>query len=164
LQKWIQTYFVKNNRTTADEIRTALEEGDIKLAHRLAHTLKGNAGQLGENDLQHAAAEVERLLKDGTATGESLKILEAALNEALRKYAPLLDEPDPPPQPLDAEETLALLDQLESMLKNKNPECLYLLDKIRAVPGSEELSRQVENLDFKPALAALAEVKKGCEP
>jgi HPt (histidine-containing phosphotransfer) domain-containing protein len=138
-----------------------VDKGDIKLAHQLAHTLKGNAGQIGENSLRYAAAEAERPLRNGDAPSEEcMDLLETELNAVLRKYAPLLDETGKPPQPLDTQEALALLDQLESMLQKKNPECLHLLDKIRAVPGAEELSLQVENLDFKPALATLAEVKK----
>jgi CheY-like chemotaxis protein len=164
LHTWLRTHFVKNNQTAAHDIREAAAKGDIKLARRLAHTLKGDAGQIGENGLRHAAAEVEGLLKDGKAPDAGMNLLEAELREVLRNYAPLLDEIGKPPEPLDAAQALALLDQLESMLKNKNPECLRLLDKLRAVPGAEELSRHVENLDFKPALAALDETRKRVEP
>jgi HPt (histidine-containing phosphotransfer) domain-containing protein len=165
LQTWLQANFVKTYQAQACDIRKAVDKGDIKLAHQLAHTLKGNAGQIGENNLRYAAAEAERLLRNGDVPSEDcMSLLEAELNEVLRKYAPLLNVAGKPPQPLDAKEALALLDQLESMLQNKNPECLELLDKIRAVPGADELSRRVENLDFKPALATLAEVKKGCAP
>ena len=55
--------FVKNNQTTYADIALAVESGDIKLAHRLAHTLKGNAGQIGMSGLQKAASDVEELLR-----------------------------------------------------------------------------------------------------
>ena len=63
LQKKLKITFAKNNQGRFDEIASAVKSGDIKLAHRLAHTLKGNAGQIGESNLQNAAAKVESLLK-----------------------------------------------------------------------------------------------------
>jgi hypothetical protein len=46
------------------------------------------------------------------------------------------------------------------MLENINPECLGLLDDLRAVPGTEELVLRIENYDFDAAASALAELKK----
>ncbi|MCL2096354.1 MAG: PAS domain-containing protein, partial [Oscillospiraceae bacterium] len=62
----LEINFVKNNRTICEEILNAAAAGDMKLAHRLAHTLKGNAGPIGKNELKNAAYELEHLPKDGT--------------------------------------------------------------------------------------------------
>jgi hypothetical protein len=35
-----------------------------------------------------------------------------------------------------------------------------LVDEIRAVPGAEDLARQIENYDFESAAATLAELRK----
>jgi signal transduction histidine kinase/CheY-like chemotaxis protein len=93
-QKTIIKLFVKSNLKKSQEIKSALEAGDIKLAHRLAHTLKGNAAQIGKNALHHAAQTVEKLLKDGqnTATKEQLETLENELNLVLDELLPLFDE------------------------------------------------------------------------
>jgi len=82
LQKKLRLYFVKNNQTLFSEITEALECGDITLAHRLVHALKGNAGQIGKSELQDAATVVESLLKDGVSleTKDALSILENALS------------------------------------------------------------------------------------
>ena len=88
-QRMLQVYFVKSNQNKVDEIRKAIEEGDIELAHRIAHTLKGNAGQLGKTILQKAATDVEKNLKHGKnhVTEEQLQILEVELNMVLNEYA-----------------------------------------------------------------------------
>ena len=163
-------YFVKDNRTKFSEIAEALNADDIKLAHRLAHTLKGNAGQLGKILLQQAAANVENQLKDGNnlVTPQQMKILETELNAVIAEFAPLLDElqsepqPEAPPQaePFDAKSERELIEKLEPMLEMGNPECRGLIDSVRLIPGSEVLIRQMEDLDFEPAIVTLAELKK----
>lgn len=57
--------FRQNHSGAADEIGQALSNGDLPLAARLAHTIKGVAGNLGADDLARAAAELERDLKAG---------------------------------------------------------------------------------------------------
>jgi CheY-like chemotaxis protein len=92
VNKVLQTLFVKNNLHKFEEIADALRVGDITLAHRLAHTLKGNAGQIGKPALQQAAADVERQLKAGKnlTTPEQLQILETEMAAVLRELTPLL--------------------------------------------------------------------------
>jgi hypothetical protein len=46
------------------------------------------------------------------------------------------------------------------MLKNRDPECMAFLDTVRAMPYTEQLVRQVENFDFKPALITILELKE----
>jgi signal transduction histidine kinase/DNA-binding response OmpR family regulator len=86
--------FVKEGRTKFTNITEAIEAGDIKLAHRLVHTLKGLAGQIGKTLLQQAAAEVEQHLKDGknTVTPHEMSILETELNAVIAEVTPLYDE------------------------------------------------------------------------
>ena len=57
--------FIKNYRSRSGEISKAVGAGDIKLAHRLAHTLKTSAGMIGETSLQNIAAEVEAICGAG---------------------------------------------------------------------------------------------------
>ena len=163
LQKKLRTKFVKDNQTKYCEIAEAIATGDITLAHRLAHTLKGNAGQIGKAALQNAATEIEAILKDGTvpATGQ-MGSLEAELTAVLNELNLLLVESmtQTKPEHLDVEQARALFERLEPMLDNINPECVSLLDEIRAVPGAEELARQIEDYDFESAARTLADIKK----
>ncbi len=88
----------------ADEIRAALDAGDIDQVHSLVHNIKGLAGNLAAIDLQAAAAELEKLVKGTPAEpgsekerGRALAGLENTLNQALRAVrtlGPPAREPD----------------------------------------------------------------------
>jgi len=95
--KILKTLFIQNNLHKFDEIDRALKADDITLAHRLAHTLKSNAGQIGKTALQQIAAEIERQLKGGenTVTPEQLQILQTELAAVLQELAPLLANSEP---------------------------------------------------------------------
>jgi HPt (histidine-containing phosphotransfer) domain-containing protein len=157
-------YFVRDNQTRFSEIIEALDTGDIKLAHRLAHTLKSNAGQLDQIALQQAAANVERNLKDekNLVTQQQMDLLETELKKALTKLAQNLDEPPAAVQAelLDAASARELIEKLGPLLEMGNPECREFTQGLRAIPESEELIRQIEDLDFDQAVATLAELKK----
>jgi signal transduction histidine kinase/DNA-binding response OmpR family regulator len=94
IQESLEKYFVKTNINKYDEICKCMEEGDIKQAHRLVYTLKGNAGQVGKNRLQSAAAAVEHQLADGTnsVTPEQMTALKNELDSALKEFQSLIDE------------------------------------------------------------------------
>jgi signal transduction histidine kinase/CheY-like chemotaxis protein len=92
-QKKLQITFVKYNKNKFEELTQALEAGNITLAHRIVHSLKSNAGQLGKSSLQKASIELETMLKDGKnmTTKEQLDIFEAELIAVLEEYAPLAE-------------------------------------------------------------------------
>jgi two-component system sensor histidine kinase/response regulator len=75
--------FASQQADAIGEIRAALSTNDAESATRLAHTLKGVAGNLGARDVQDAAAAVETLLRDGSPAD--------ATNAALAKLAVVLD-------------------------------------------------------------------------
>jgi HPt (histidine-containing phosphotransfer) domain-containing protein len=155
--------FVNDNKNRYNEITEAINSGDIKLANRLAHTMKSNAGQLGKTKLQKAAADVEYLLKDGKnlVTSEHLAILKTELNAVLDEIAPLLSE-DTTPQAevLGREEARELLVKLKPLLEKGNPDCLKFIDALRGIPGSGELIQQMENFDFELATETLDSLDK----
>jgi len=166
LQKKLRVKFVKDNQLKHIEISEAIAEGDISLAHRLAHTLKGNAGQIGKTALHNAAAVVEALLKEGAVPPvEQMYLLETELLAALEELNPLLDTHDRQPghEILNKDQARELFDRLLPMLENINPECVDLLDELRAVPGTEELTQQIEDYDFESAARTLAGLKKDRE-
>jgi CheY-like chemotaxis protein len=177
LLKKLQISFIKNNKTTHTEISEAISAGDIKLAHRLAHTLKGNAGMIGKTRLRNAAAEVEELLKDNLDSEEfhsldhfkmvrlSTDDIEIELMLVLDELKPLLDEFEgrETTKALNREQVLALFDKLEPMLININPESVGLLDDIRSIPGAEVLAQQIEEYDFESASRTLVSFKKEWE-
>ena len=93
-QKNLERLFVQSNENKIEEITKALEADDIKLAHRLVHTLKGNAGQIGRVSLQEAAADVEMQLKDGKnlSDPQQVALLKTELDAVLAEIAPLFKD------------------------------------------------------------------------
>jgi len=163
-QKSLQKTFVNGNRKKFEEITDALNANDIKLAHRLAHTLKSNAGQIGKEKLQQAAADIEHHLYEnkGPVSPEQLALLEKELNAVLAELA----QPEEQPQavehgePADTDTVRELFKKLKLLLEMGNPECLKLTDSLRRIQGTETLVQQMEDFDFEAARITLAELKQ----
>jgi len=49
---------------------------------------------------------------------------------------------------------------LEPVLKAKSTKSMLLLDKVRTIPGADELASQIEEYNFKLAYTALLNLKK----
>jgi two-component system sensor histidine kinase/response regulator len=80
--------FASQQADAVGQIRAALATNDVELATRLAHTLKGVAGNLGARGVQDAAASVESLLRDESpadATGQALERLTGVLDPLLAR-------------------------------------------------------------------------------
>jgi CheY-like chemotaxis protein len=164
-QKLMQT-FISDNQNRHEEIAAAVDAGDIKLANRLAHGLKSNAGYLGKTGLQKAAENVENLLRgaNNLVTPHELAALKTELDAALKDFAARV-----PPKPggaaaprvnMDTKEKWLLISKLELMLEAGNPECLQLVDGLRTLPGSEEMIAQMESFNFDAALEILVQAKR----
>jgi len=163
--KRLKLNFVKDNKNTYSKIIEAAKADDIKLAHRLAHTLKSNAGQIGKKQLQSIAAIVETMLSGGKnlLTEEQMSSLETELQLVLDELSPLLAEETKPVKNLesvDTEKALELIEKLEPMLRNSDVDSLKFLDELYAVPGSDELTHLIEEYEFKLAITKLEDLKK----
>ena len=115
------TQFQASYESAGDEIAALIAAEDMSTAERSAHTLKGLAGNLGANNLQTAAAELEHLCRDNSdrsAMAASLVHYKAALAETITDVrAYLAEQPAAAPQAAPASlDPAALLPQLEAML------------------------------------------------
>jgi len=165
LHKRLIMSFLRNNIDIYDRIKNSLDENDIKLAHRLAHTLKSNAGQLDKIPLQEAAKTVEEKLTTGVnhVTAEHLEILKSELDTVFAAFESITESKTSPDDPLESMDTAAairLLDELEPLIRDSNYESVSFLDKLRCVNGSEPLIGHIENLDFRLALESLMQLRK----
>jgi len=165
--KSLQLYFLKSNSNKYEEITEALKINDIKLAHRLAHTLKSNAGQIGKTILQKAAEDIENDLKDGYnhTTGEHLEVFKNELNMVIKELSVLFSNYEPHEtqaiiKAIEPEKAVELFEKLEPLIRGGNPECLNFLDELRAVPGSEELIKQMDDFNFSEAYSLFTELKR----
>ena len=159
LAEKLRRRFLTDNLNKSVEISEAITSGDLPLAHRLAHTLKGNAGQIGKHGLQDTAAKLETILGNGeipaanliTELGEKLDAVIKELRAHEENRADMARHTAP-----DKYEADEMFRKLDLMLKDINPECADYLDEIRLLPGTEDLARQIENYDFDAAAVTLA--------
>jgi HPt (histidine-containing phosphotransfer) domain-containing protein len=158
--------FMEHNKNKAEEITGAIKTGDLILAHRLAHTLKSNAGQLGKTLLQQASEAIENALANeiDNVTQRQLTALETELYAVIAELAPLYEEftktaDKTLAEPLDKKDAWELLQKITPLLENSNAECLGFVDGLRRIPGSEGLIMQINNIDFHKAAIALDELK-----
>jgi HPt (histidine-containing phosphotransfer) domain-containing protein len=167
LQKQLKADFVKDNQKRYEEVKNAIGAGDLKLAHRLVHTLKSTAALIGQPKLQNIAAALEASLKGGEnrATAAQLEILQSELHTVLDELSPYaieqtgIRQSEDAPAAFDMEKAYELLAQLEPLLKSGNSECLDFLDSLRLIPGSEELIQQIEDFCFSEAAELLLQLK-----
>jgi len=164
--------FLKDNKTKDEEIKSALATGDIKLAHRLAHTLKGVAGLVAQPGLQSASYVIENALNsnDTDTASKGLGKLSEELKKALAELTAISDSAQKqetvntePAVKLDKFEALELIDKLRTLLENGDSDCMNLIDGLRSIPESKKLIEQVEDYDFEPALETLEGIKKSLE-
>jgi len=162
--------FLKDNKTKDEEIKTAMAAGDIKLAHRLAHTLKGVAGLVAQPGLQSASYVIENALNAGDTdtASKGLGKLSEELKKALEELTAISEAAQPKQEAVNAEpavkldkfEALELIDKLRVLLENGDSDCMNLIDGLRSIPESKKLIEQVEDYDFEPALETLEGIRK----
>ncbi|MCL2264799.1 MAG: ATP-binding protein [Treponema sp.] len=157
LLEQLKINFIKSNQTKYAEIINAVNSGDNKLAVRLVHTLKSNAGQIGKTKLQKTAAVMEDDLRNEKAVSEEkLQILKLDIKTVLDELTPLLSDVNKKSaKTVAAEDIPVLLEKLEILLKDNDTECQKLLDDISALPNTEYLSNLIEDFEFQKALEAL---------
>ena len=94
--------FVDGHADAADRIRGSLERGERPVAERLAHTVKGTAGNLAAGPVQAAAGALEKAIREGVDAAR-VEALRAELADALDRLSsalgPWLADAAPPPEP-----------------------------------------------------------------
>lgn len=156
-------------RSAAAAIRTAIETGNLALAQRLAHTLKGAAGLIEARSLYAAALALEEALRpvpagEGGAPGirPLFMRLDAELAHVLRELDTMTDLAQaavPAPRLARSDDAVS---RLRALLDIGDGEAVDLVDEARAALvaelGEEEygkLAAAVADFDFERALALL---------
>ncbi len=152
--------FAEGQRNATEQIRQSLARGDTATAERIAHTLKGIAGNVGATGIQNEAAVVEHGIRDG-------REVEAGLDRLARSLAELigyLERDLPPPVHHEQEEpgqAATVVERLRRLLIDNDPEAeevmaehLELLSRLLQGQG-DAFIRCVRAFDFDKALALL---------
>ena len=123
--------FVEQQGPTSDQVADALAKGDHALAERLAHTLKGVAGNVGAAGVRSAAGALERVIRDRSNADEIERVrqrlevvlepLATAIRAALGTAASDGSAPVQPAAPADPARSRDAAAQLARLLSESDP-------------------------------------------
>ncbi len=167
--------FHDGNRDFARAFRAAGTPAD---AERLAHTLKGTAGNIGAAAVQNAASHLERLCHEGAPDAA----IETALAAVLAELGPVLDglaglkastagestrQQPPAAAAADPDRVRAVAEKLKELLAYGDATAGDLLEAEAALFGAafpehaRRIAAAVQSFDFETALELLGEAIGG---
>jgi signal transduction histidine kinase/DNA-binding response OmpR family regulator/HAMP domain-containing protein len=133
--------FAEQQSPAADQVADALEKGDHALAERLAHTLKGVAGNVGATSVQSAAAALERVIRDRSNADEVERVrqhvgsvlgpLTAGIRAALAAVTSGASAPAQPAAPTSPARSRVAAAQLAALLSDSDPAAAEFVDANR---------------------------------
>jgi HPt (histidine-containing phosphotransfer) domain-containing protein len=84
----ICSIFLQEARTATAQLEALLESGELKAAKKVAHTIKGSAGNIGADEVAALAFDIEKVILADDADGAL--ILLSALQDAVEETAGFL--------------------------------------------------------------------------
>ncbi|MBV8633800.1 MAG: response regulator [Burkholderiaceae bacterium] len=154
--------FVANQADAATQIRAALAASDRGTAERLAHTLKGLAGNIGATALQKESATLEAAIREGKPEQEILLRVEAELVARVAAIgAALPPEEAAVPVEFDAAQAERVARELAALLADDDARAERVLLEheglLKAAYPAEagRIAEAVKQFDFETALAIL---------
>jgi two-component system sensor histidine kinase/response regulator len=164
--------FQRDYAGSVEAVRLALDEGRMNDAQRLAHTLKGVAGNIGAMPLHLACVDLDAALKveDKDKALALLVPVAAKLAEVLAGLDPLAvvaaQEAQAAAQAsagqaMDRPAVQAAARELAEMLRKSNPDAETVLERLKTGLGgtgaaeAAQIAEALDMFDFKGALAAL---------
>ena len=177
LYRELLSQFAAKQGDAATQISAAIDRGDAKSAERIAHTVKGVAGNLGITQVHTAAEKLEKAIREGQdyvpALLEQFAIVlhmqVSAIQQALND-SPALEVADVPTAPLNGENAMLAIGRLKALLEASDGDAQEAFQSLqRAVAGLVEksyvdaLGDSINDFDFERALAKLTEIARICE-
>jgi two-component system, sensor histidine kinase and response regulator len=173
--------FFHDNQDTAKALRLTREANDGEALHRLAHTLKGSASNIGARDLQQAASAVESACT-GHAVGDEITNLIDGLEKELDRVLGLLGSLTGDADDERAEKGLSesptfdvehLLTTLAAAIDRADPEEIrrgtaelrrQLAGRKIVVPSTlKALETQTSRYDYDQALQTIQQIREAFE-
>lgn len=163
--------FSRNNHDTIKTIKDAFKKNEQDTILRLAHNIKGSAGNIGAMSLFNAAKKLEdasRAEKPENIILELIDNLETDLNQVLESLKILDENPEPVPSKkidVDPEQLKPILIKLKDALRAADPEKIneqiIIIKKQLDTPGIYELEKHINNYDYDEALKILDKIQNG---
>ena len=167
--------FISQQGGAATEITAALDAGDRKSAERIAHTVKGVAGNLGISDVQFAAQKLEKAIRQNDdSVARLLDQFAITLRVHVNSISHAIPDPgsskDSTTIPFDNRNAAAAIHRLEELLEANDGDSPEAFQTLRdAVVGIvdrrqlDDLSEAINNFEFDKGLAKLQEIAQLCE-
>ncbi len=167
--------FADKQKQIPAQLETALAAKDLELAERLAHTLKGLAGNIGAEQLQQDAAAVEGAIHAcRVPVANQLQPLLQTLAHRLQNLIAQIEQNLPKSEPtelaapmqVDQEALDKLCGPLAALIEENNGEALYLVNdnqpllQALLLDNYRSFYSSIENFDFDTAAAILTQVTK----
>jgi len=164
--------FLRSNKDTMSKIRSAFESEDWESLMQMSHSLKGSAGNIGANELQEAAYELEKASRDGVVKPPALFLIEkvgAALKQVQESLQSLVatsevESPHGKEISADPEQLRPLLKQLAEALDLAEPEeikkHMEALKEHLNTSVFHDLENLIDKYDYEKALNLLEEISK----
>jgi two-component system sensor histidine kinase/response regulator len=162
--------FVAGQGDALARFKDALDRGDQSTAERIAHTLKGVAGNIGAEELQAQAGALEASVKNAgprEAMDAALLRVDGLLSPLLRNLREKLPETETVRETIDDAQLRAIVTELRRLLEDDNPEAEDLLrEHAAALRGAfselySTLEQAIGSFNFRDALVALENAMKG---
>ena len=164
--------FRDSQKTAVADIQAALGKEDVETAARLAHTVKGVAGNLGAEALYHVAAALEEAIKEGQkeTLEHGIEELEAHLQlvlggiQTLKESEHRSSEPEAPAAEVavDKEAVKPLLTEIAGLLESDLVEAAVRLESLgehlrhsNLEEAFKRLEKQMDAFDTDGALKSL---------
>jgi two-component system, sensor histidine kinase and response regulator len=176
LYRDLLSQFATRQAGAAAEIALALDQGDRQTAERIAHTVKGVAGNLGITGVQSAAQAVEKAIRASQDSVPALldqfagamRLETAAITKALESSR--CEPPASVPiQPFNEQEATLGIDRLRALLAASDGDSQDALEYLRAAVAEvvdkqlfDSLKESIDNFEFDAALARLDEIARIC--
>jgi HPt (histidine-containing phosphotransfer) domain-containing protein len=136
----------------------------LKTAHRIAHTLKSNAGYLGKTALQQAASSLEQSLQNEPPEYDARQVgqIGLELEKVLTEFGPMvaaLKAEKPTAVQMERGQLESLLTQLRPLLEKSDFNAVDIAKQLENVAGMENLAERIDEYDFDGALQILNNYK-----
>ena len=169
--------FHRENLTLLHDLHAALAGGDLELARRLVHTVKGVGGNLGAMGLCSAAGALEPVLHPGGALlDQALELFADRLNEVLGSALLLGPEGESVAElsgttladllPLERDAIARLSGSLGALLEADNLNALGVWEELKPLLPAEAAGRldlALQGLDFRGASRILGDIANTLE-
>jgi two-component system sensor histidine kinase/response regulator len=161
--------FVAAQEGATARVQQALDGGDVATAERIAHTLKGLAGNLGASGLQDSAALLEAAVRTGAPLPDLTGALDHTAAALQRLMTQLKAAPGLVPQPGsvqaelsdgEREGALLVIEQIRQLLQDDDAAALELWERHAAVlrtlyPQAAQIEAAIAGFAFEEALQLL---------